>query len=861
VYVSVLLIRGRTSDDPGPDGNDPGKPAFRLGYTELNVEDASKHLSVNVTADRKEYRPANTARVSIALKDAASQPVAGEVTLWAVDYGVLSLTDYHAPDVLSSVYQHKSLQIMNEDNRQRLVSRRVLTPKGEGPGGGGGAESGISETRRDFRPLAFWLGSVETDASGAATREFALPESLTTYRIMAVAADSSSRFGSADAEIKVNKPITLLAAFPRFMTMNDRASFGAVVTNTLATGGPASVTIRSLDPAILQFQGSTSQTVQLAANGTEPVRFMATARSVGTARVRVTVTLGSESDAFESAFPVTAPAPLVTRAAFGDTDGRAAETLALPAGILPGLGGLNVQLASTALVGLGEGARYLVDYPFGCAEQKGSAALALTLAADLGSAFAMGRIAPADYRARASSLLEELPRYQCENGGFTYWAGSCASTSVYLTSYLLHVMKVADGLGMKSDEAVIRRALDYLDAELKNTTPPQQIQWLPVWSASQAFSVKILAEYGRNQDSNITRLAGMADRLPVFALSYLADAIAATNRRGARYDDIVRRITNAVRIEGDQAHVEEANDDALAWVWSSSARSSALVLEGMVRRGDDPVFVQRLVRWLLAARRNGRWSNTQENAMALESLVAYYRKFEADVPEMTATVAIGARPVGTATFRGRSSTAQQVQLAMPDLLRQVPAGAERELALSRTGTGRLFYAARVQYSPTEPLAAGNEGIRIERVYERFVEGGASPASTTFNAGDLIRISLTITLPQERRYVAVSDPLLGGVEAVDGFFRTTASDMARDSSSSSNPGDTRWWFERDGFDHVDKFDDRVELFATRLSAGRHTFSYLVRATTAGTFRAAGTTAEQMYAPEVSGRAAPSVVEIR
>ena len=35
VYVSVLLIRGRTSNDPGPDGEDPGKPAFRLGYTEL----------------------------------------------------------------------------------------------------------------------------------------------------------------------------------------------------------------------------------------------------------------------------------------------------------------------------------------------------------------------------------------------------------------------------------------------------------------------------------------------------------------------------------------------------------------------------------------------------------------------------------------------------------------------------------------------------------------------------------------------------------------------------------------------------------------------------------------------------------
>ena len=43
-----------------------------------------------------------------------------------------------------------------------------------------------------------------------------------------------------------------------------------------------------------------------------------------------------------------------------------------------------------------------------------------------------------------------------------------------------------------------------------------------------------------------------------------------------------------------------------------------------------------------------------------------------------------------------------------------------------------------------------------------------------------------------------------------------------------------------------------LFATRLSEGRHEFSYLVRATTAGTFNVAGTWAEEMYAPEVNGR---------
>jgi alpha-2-macroglobulin len=860
LYVSVLLIRGRTSKDPGADGSDPGKPAFRLGYTEISVEDSSKRLDVKVTADRQEYRPAGKAQVAMAVTDITGKAAPGEVTLWAVDYGILSLTDYRIPDVMRSVYREKSLQVLNEDSRQRIISRRVLTPKGAKDGGGGGDEGGARDFRRDFRPLAFWLGSVETDATGHATKDVTLPESLTTYRIMVVAADTASRFGSSAVEIKVNKPLTLLAAFPRFLGLNDRASFGAVVTNTLKTGGDASVTIKSLDPALLQFAGSTSQTIKLEGGSTEPVRFEATARGVGTARVQMTVKLGNETDAFETTLPISAPAPLETSAAFGDTTGdRTSERITVPTGIVPGTGGLEVNLASTALVGLGEGARYLADYPYGCGEQKASSALALALAADLGTAFSMGRIAPADYRVKATSLLAELPRFQCADSGFGYWPG-CVIGDTYLTSYVLHVMKVASTLGLESDKDVINRALDFLDARMK-VAPPVEVQWLPVWSASEAFGVKILTEYGRNEDANITRLTQMADRLPVFALSYLADAMAASNARGPRYDDVVRRLYNAVRVEGDQAHIEEIDTDALAWLWNSNVRATALVLDGFVRRKDDPQFVPGLVRWLLAARRNGRWNNTQENATALESLVGYYKVFEAEIPNMSASVAIGSNTVGAATFRGRSSTTQSVRLAMPDLVRQVAAGTEKELTMTRAGTGHLYYSSRLQFVLTEPLPALDQGMRVERRYERFTESGASPAASSFAAGDLIRVTLTLTLPKERRYVAVNDPLPAGVEAVDSWFRTTASDLAKDASASSDDKSWETRYRRGGFDHVEKYDDRVSLFATRLSEGRHEFSYIVRATTAGTFNVAGTRAEEMYAPEVSGRTGAVVVVIK
>ena len=41
---------------------------------------------------------------------------------------------------------------------------------------------------------------------------------------------------------------------------------------------------------------------------------------------------------------------------------------------------------------------------------------------------------------------------------------------------------------------------------------------------------------------------------------------------------------------------------------------------------------------MMAARKDGRWGNTQENAHAMQALVAYYRKYERTVPSFDAVV-------------------------------------------------------------------------------------------------------------------------------------------------------------------------------------------------------------------------------
>ena len=855
VYVSVLLIKGRTKKDPDKDGNDPGKPAFRLGYVELKVEDGSKRLAVDVKANRDEFRPASKAKIEVNVKDTAGRPSQSEVTLWAVDYGVLSLTGYETPDVLESIYLDKALQVLNEDSRQRIVSRRVLTPKGATDGGGGGRDAGPGALRKDFRVLAFWLGSLVTDAKGRARTEVTLPESLTTYRIMAVAGDKVSRFGFDSAEIRINKPLMLTAAWPRFLAAGDKAHFGAVVHNQTKQTGKATVSIESLDPSVLSFSGGQTS-IQVQPGASQEVRFDAEAKAIGTARVRMRVSMGRENDAFEDVIPVRVLLSPETVAAYGEAKPSAKETLELPQGVVPGFGGLNVDLSSTAMVGLAEGARYLIEYPYGCAEQRSSRTLGLMLTADLGAAFDLPGIDAAKEKQTVQTNLDELKNFQCGDGGFAFWTGDCTMESPFLTSYVLHVYQRGAKLGYRVDNDLLTRAYVYLDGKLAEP-PPVNEGWRPAYNAWQAFAIKVLAEGGRNADSHLERVYGYRDRMPVFGLAYLLDTMQAKGEKGARPADLHRRISNSIMPEGGTAFVNELKDPYLAWFWSSNVRSTAVVLATYVRGGQDEEIVKRMVRWMMQVRKDGRWNDTQENAWALESLVDFYRTYESEVPDFVGTVTLGNEAIAKETFKGRTTESKTRTFTMAQVLSKGTPGQQLPLVFTRDGVGTLYYNLRLRYAANvmnlDPLDAG---FRIERSY---AVQGQEQSKTSFNAGDLIEVTLRIRNTKERRFVAVTDPIPAGTEPVETWFNTTATALVEAQTRNENQRYWAWW-ERGGWDHVERHDDRVDLFATRLSEGEHVFTYLVRATTSGTFVTAPTHAEEMYEPEVFGRTGTMIIEV-
>ena len=216
----------------------------------------------------------------------------------------------------------------------------------------------------------------------------------------------------------------------------------------------------------------------------------------------------------------------------------------------------------------------------------------------------------------------------------------------------------------------------------------------------------------------------------------------------------------------------------------------------------------------------------------MEALVAYYRKYEPTVPNFRAVVTLGTRELAREEFRGRSADASTTARADAAGAGGWRRPARRSRSRSRaTATGTLFYAARLRYAVDALYQDGlDSGFHIERRYEPYVENGTGRRRRRYAAGDLVRVTLTFRLTKERRFVAVTDPLPAGFEAVESWFATTARDLAAQQDRQTNAGgdaqDWRNWWRYSGFDHVERHDDRIQLFATRLGEGVHEFSYIV-----------------------------------
>ena len=879
-----------------------GRPAYAAGSIDLPVPPVSRTLQVEVAPRAAQLEPGGGTTIDVTVRDAAGAPVAdAEVAVLVVDEAVLSLAGYRPPDPIADFYPPREPGVSDHDTRASLA-----LPAGEDSGRSArGRPEGFAleeadvrfsrapdaavergaptplAVRQDFAPLALFAPEVRTGAAGGAQIPVTLPDNLTRYRIIAVAAAGARQFGTGEAALTARLPLMVRPSAPRFLNFGDRFELPVVVHNRTEAALPVHVAARARNanlapdlpagspPAVAGTEDGAGQAagyaVTVPAGDRVEVCFPAATARAGTARFRFAAAAVAEpalADAAAIDLPVFTPAVAEAFAAYGHLDVPAAGSAAtrsaaarsaaarhrisVPEAVLPGYGGLQVTLSSTLLQSLSDAFLYLVGYPYGCSEQIASAIIAVAALRDVLAAFtATGLPKPAAVDRAMARYLENLQALQDADGGFPIWHPGKPSWP-YHSIHAAHALARARRRGYAVREEALDRSRAYL-RNVEDHIPGDYDR--SERRALRSYALYVRALLGDGDPAAARRLVAGAglENLSAESIGWLLSALAGDPDSAAAVREIAGFLNDRVTETAGAATIATGYEEGAYLLLHSSRRSDAVLLAALIAaqpdggRPDDGL-IAKLVRGLLGHRVKGRWANTQENVWVLLALERYFRTFESRPPDFTAGVWLGGRYAGGREFRGRS--VEQVSLDLP--LAVVRAGAEEggaaPLIVGAEGAGRLYYRLGLRYAPADLRhEAAAHGFGVERRYAAVDDPADvrrdADGAWRIRAGSRVRVELTLAVPSRRVHVALVDPLPAGLESI----------------GLADAPEWRWW-RTTWYDHHNLRDERAEAFASLLSAGVYQFHYTTRATTPGAFVVPPATAEEMYAPETFARTA-------
>ncbi len=866
VFVSMLVARGRT-EKPSTIG-DPGRPTIRVGFAELRVTPEVKRLAVRVAPDRPEYRPGETARVRVSVQDAGGRGVRSEVTLWAVDQGVLSLTGFQTPDPLDRLYQPRGIGLTLAST---LANVAPQLPEGEKatrePGGGGGsADDGVLRSR--FRTTAFFLGSVITDATGQATASAALPDNLTTFRVMAVAVTARDRYGSGDSTVLVTRPLVARAALPRFVRPGDVVNAGTTINRREGATGEVRVDAK-IDGA--RLTGGSRQTVRVEAGRGVDVRFPFQVPAGESVTFRFDAQSRGDRDALQVTIPVRPDGrPTVTSSS---VMASASTNLSLPflddadlerSTLTISLGGSPLALVRAAA----ERARV---YPWACTEQLSSTIMPLI-------ALTAADQARENARTEIARVVRTLQQRQRNDGGIGYW-GSSDWTTPWLSAHAALVLVEARNVGVPVDSVMLQQLTDYLTravGEPESEYAPTRGR-TPI-SRSYASPSVVLSEYVAAVDAlralGSPNVSAENDLLRQAASLSAADRARLARLIAERGDQVVSRrllegLWSQVVRDGSRAFLPDTLGRD-GFYFATPLRATGELLRATLAAAPEHALVAPLIEAVVHEARSGSgwYGVTPDMATATRALLTVHQAQRSAV-QRGVRVTIGGRTLFAIAPGGVSRDTTVTVLQALGRAR-APRGDSLTVQVETQGTGAALFATATlsTVSRTPPVRPLDRGIAVERWTEDPETGRPILQAA---AGALVRVRVRITVPFERSFVTVEDPLPAGLEPVDLSLRTAVLTASAPSAGDTPVGTRGEYFYGDEedpmtawssgrwdagywtpFEHRELRDDRVTWSATTVFPGRFTLTYLARATTAGTFVRPPAFAEEMYDPSVFGR---------
>jgi uncharacterized protein YfaS (alpha-2-macroglobulin family) len=865
VFVSVLAVRGRVREVPwysffswgwkspvewwhawreeGAQWQAPtamvdlAKPAFKYGITEIEVGARVHRLKVEVTPDRPSYpiRATSQVRVKVTLPDGRPAPAGAEVALAAVDEALLALRPNASWNLFDAMIQRRDYAVETATAQMQIIGKRHFGKKAAPPGGGGGQ----FPTRELFDTLLLWNPGVVLDAKGEAVVPVPLNDSLTSFRIVAVAdvveGADAALFGTGEATIAATQDLQIVAGVPPLVREGDRYKAMFTLRNTTKQALHASLSAKVGDQALPALD------VALPADGAADagweVEVPANLKSLAWS---VAADAGAAHDRMKFVQRVAEAVPVtVQQATLAQLDKSLRVPVAAPANALADAdgrlrGGIDLALKPRLGDGLPGVRDWFQRYPWICLEQQASIAIGLR------------------DPARWKGVVAQLPLYLDEDGLANYFPPSAASPrsgSDSLTAYLLALSDEAAKLS--PDYALPEELRSQMERGLIGFVEGRVVRdfWRPAFLKNGDLEVRKLAALealsrrAKVQPRMLDSVQQLPNQWPTGAVIdwlQVLDRTAAIPDRAKKIAEGEQVLRARLNVQGTRLAFSTERDDSWWWLMANGdVNSVRLVLAVLARPGwqDD---VPRIVTGTLQRQQAGRWSTTVANAWGSVAMEAFSKRFETVPVRGTTKAAFDAAAAAAAFDWSRNPAGGSLPLGWPAGLGAKGGKPEAVLAIDHDGGGKpwVTLSARAAVPVTAPFGSG---YRIAKTLTPVTQKVAGK----WSRGDVVRVHLDIDVQADATWVVVNDPIPGGAALLGSGLGQGGGEQI---ATGSEKTDERGWLA-----YQERSFEAFRAYYRYLPKGAFAIEYTLRLNNPGRFNVPQTHVEAMYAPEMFGEA--------
>ncbi|MBI5589975.1 MAG: alpha-2-macroglobulin [Deltaproteobacteria bacterium] len=812
VFVSVLAVRGRISDIQPTAMADLGKPAFKIGMAEINVGWKAHELKVAVTTDRKTYKVREKAAVSVKVTtaDGKTPPPGTEVALAAVDEGLLELMGNASWNILPAMMGRRACSVQTATAQMQVVGKRHFGLKALAQGGGGGRQT----TRELFDTLLLWKARLPLNDRGEAEIELPLNDSITAFRIVAVATGGTGLFGTGSASIQSSQDLTIFSGLPPLVREGDAYRAGVTVRN--ASRQPMTVKLSARAAGIsalpaVQEALSPGESREIGWDVTAPSGVDSVSWEIDAVSEE-----GAGQDRIRLVQKVLPAVPLrVFQATLSRVEGEFSMPVALLQGVLAG-GGIRVGVRARLGDSQTAVADYMKNYPYGCLEQKVSMAVALR------------------DKARWDHWMARISAYMDADGLAKYFPVSDTGDPV-LTAYLIaisheagwslpkeFIQQAATGLRKFVEGSIIRHGtLPSADLILRKLSAIEALSRIGKADAGLLGSVVI--------EPNAWPTSAIIDWVNI--LSNLSPIPGQKELKLAAEQVLRSRLSYQGTVVGFST---EDSDRLCQLMVSNDVNAVRLVLTALRLEGWES-DIPKIVRGALGRQKAGKWDLTTANAWGVLAMEKFSKRFE---PE----------PVTGETTVTLSNQSHRFDWAVS------PEGSTLTLSwpFEKTNMTAVHQGQGKPWLSLQSLAAIPLKAPISSGYEinKTITSIEQKTPGRWTRGDIVRMRLEIRAQSDMTWVAVSDPVPAGAAIL-------GTGLGRDSRLLTRDEDQKG-VVRPAF--VERSLSEYRAYFDYAPRGTWTMEYTLRLNQSGSFQLPQTRVEALYAPEMFGESPNAPLKI-